>query len=75
VPNLAITRHNAWRVFYGNFHEMHSLCIPKLDFLVYEMVKGGPYWHVIRFLDHPLLPTNVRRDVPKIIKHGQLQQD
>jgi len=34
------------------------------------MVKGGPYWHVIRFLDHPLLPANAGPDVPKIIKHG-----
>ncbi|KZP24764.1 hypothetical protein FIBSPDRAFT_950807 [Athelia psychrophila] len=33
-------------------------------------LKVGPYWHVIRFLDHPLLPENTPRDVPKIIKHG-----
>jgi hypothetical protein len=33
--------------------------------------KGGPYWHVIRFLDHPLLPSDTPPDVPKIIKHGR----
>jgi hypothetical protein len=32
---------------------------------------GGPYWHVIRFLDHPLLPANAGPDFPKIIKHGK----
>jgi len=29
------------------------------------------YWHVIRFLDYPLLPINVGPDVPKIVKHGK----
>lgn len=34
------------------------------------MVKPGPYWHVVRFEDHPLCPANAPRDVPKIIKSG-----
>jgi hypothetical protein len=38
------------------------------------MVKGGPYWHVIRFLDHRLLPANAGPDFPKIIKHGKALQ-
>ncbi|KAF7966530.1 hypothetical protein HWV62_38050 [Athelia sp. TMB] len=32
--------------------------------------KPGPFWHVIRFLDHPMLPANAGRDYPKIVKHG-----
>lgn len=32
--------------------------------------EGGPYWHVIRFEDHPLLPSKSPQDVPKIIKNG-----
>lgn len=34
------------------------------------MVKAGPYWHVVRFEDHPLCPAKASPDVPKIIKHG-----